>query len=46
MNANLIEPKWYVVYTRPKSERKVASSITEMGIESYLPMHKVVRQWS
>jgi transcription antitermination factor NusG len=46
MNANLIESKWYVVYTRPKSERKVASSITEMGIESYLPMHKVVRQWS
>jgi len=46
MNANLLEPKWYVVYTRPKSERKVASSIAEMGIESYLPMHKVVRQWS
>jgi transcription antitermination factor NusG len=46
MNANLLEPKWYVVYTRPKSEKKVASSITEMGIESYLPMHKVVRQWS
>ncbi|MCA4896304.1 MAG: UpxY family transcription antiterminator [Cytophagales bacterium] len=46
MNANLSEPNWYVVYTRPKSERKVASSITDMGIESYLPMHKVVRQWS
>jgi transcription antitermination factor NusG len=46
MNASLPEPKWYVVYTRPKSERKVASSITDMGIESYLPMHKVIRQWS
>ena len=46
MNANLLEPKWYVVYTRPKSERKVASTIAEMGIESYLPLHKVVRQWS
>jgi transcription antitermination factor NusG len=46
MKAKSSELKWYVVYTRPNSERKVASSITEMGIESYLPMHKVVRQWS
>jgi transcription antitermination factor NusG len=46
MSANLLEPKWYVVYTRPQSERKVAASIAEMGIESYLPLHKVVRQWS
>jgi transcription antitermination factor NusG len=46
MKANLPELKWYVVCTRPNSERKVASSITEMGIESYLPTHKVVRQWS
>jgi transcription antitermination factor NusG len=46
MNASLLELKWYVVYTRPRSERKVASTIAEMGIEPYLPMHKVVRQWS
>jgi|SRR5687767_8803174 transcription antitermination factor NusG len=44
MNQHVVN--WYVVYTRPKSERKVASSITDMGIESYLPMHRVVRQWS
>src|SRR5688572_14119498 len=40
------DPKWNVVYTRPKSEKKVASSISKMGIESYLPLQKVVRQWS
>lgn len=40
------ESKWYVVYTRPKSEIKVASCISEMGIESYLPLHIVIRQWS
>ncbi|UXE67985.1 MAG: UpxY family transcription antiterminator [Chryseotalea sp. WA131a] len=45
-DTNLHENKWYVVYTLPKSERKVASSIAAMGIESYLPMHKVIRQWS
>lgn len=38
--------KWNVVYTRPKSEKKVASSISKMGIESYLPTHLVIRQWS
>lgn len=38
--------KWYVVYTMPKGERKVASSFADMGLESYLPLHNVVRQWS
>ncbi len=46
MNQNVKELKWHVAYTRPKSERKVASSISNLGIESYLPMHKVIRQWS
>lgn len=46
MNSQLQDMNWYVVYTRPKTERKVAENITDMGIESYLPMYKVVRQWS
>jgi transcription antitermination factor NusG len=46
MEAKSTDPKWNVVYTRPKSEKRVASSISEMGIESYLPLHKVVKQWS
>jgi transcription antitermination factor NusG len=37
---------WHVVYTMPNSERKVATAIAEMGIEPYLPLHKVMRQWS
>jgi transcription antitermination factor NusG len=37
---------WHVVYTRPKAERKVALSVSELGIESYLPLQTVVRQWS
>lgn len=40
------EANWYVVYTRFKTERKVASLISGMGIESYLPLHKVIKQWS
>lgn len=46
MEQNLSNLKWYVVYTKPKTERKVATSIHDMGIESYLPMHKIIRQWS
>ncbi len=38
--------KWIVVYTRPRTERIVASCISELGLESYLPLHKVIRQWS
>jgi transcription antitermination factor NusG len=38
-------PKWHVVYTMPNNERKVVSRITDMGIESYLPLQKVIRQW-
>jgi transcription antitermination factor NusG len=40
------ELKWHVVYTMPNTERNVAMRISDMGIESYLPLHKVIRQWS
>lgn len=35
-----------MVYTRPNSERKVASAMAEMGFEPYLPLYKAIRQWS
>lgn len=40
------EAKWHVVYTMPKAERKVTTVINNMGLEAYLPLHRVVRQWS
>lgn len=46
MSARQNNLKWHVVYTMSKYERKVASCISEVGIECYLPLHKVVRQWS
>lgn len=39
-------PHWHVVYTLPRSEKKVASYIIEMGFEAYVPLKKEVRQWS
>ena len=43
MNEN---KNWYVVYTRPRWEKKVAALLMETGIEHYCPLNKVQKQWS
>jgi transcription antitermination factor NusG len=40
------EKKWFVVYTRPRWEKKVAATMLAKGIENYCPLNKVTRQWS
>ena len=40
------EPKWHVVYTRPKLERLISTQIYKMGFETYLPLYTVIKQWS
>jgi transcription antitermination factor NusG len=37
---------WYVVYTKPRWEKKVAANLSEKGIENYCPLNRVTRQWS
>jgi transcriptional antiterminator RfaH len=37
---------WYVLYTKPKSEKKVADRLTEMGIYAYCPLITKISQWS
>jgi len=37
---------WYVVYTKPRWEKKVALTLLNKGIEHYCPLNKVVKQWS
>ena len=37
---------WYVLYTKPKSEKKVAERLTDMGIVAYCPLITKVTQWS
>ncbi len=37
---------WYVVYTKPRWEKKVASHLDAKGIKYYCPLNKVQRQWS
>lgn len=45
VNAEL-DKHWYVVYTKPRWEKKVAELLTTAGFENYCPLDKVTRQWS
>ncbi len=37
---------WYVLYTRPKAEKKVADTLEKLNIDVYCPMTTEIRQWS
>jgi transcription antitermination factor NusG len=37
---------WHVIYTAPRAEKKVNERLQKQGIETYLPLQKVLRQWS
>ncbi|MWB94478.1 UpxY family transcription antiterminator [Flavobacterium sp. GA093] len=37
---------WYVVYTKPKWEKKVSDKLNQLGIECYCPLVTRIRQWS
>ncbi|MCV2483975.1 UpxY family transcription antiterminator [Flavobacterium sp. SH_e] len=37
---------WYVVYTKPKWEKKVADKLNQLGVECYCPLITQVKQWS
>ncbi len=38
--------KWYPVYTHPKTKKKACQALVNKGIETYLPLHKQLKQWS
>jgi transcription antitermination factor NusG len=37
---------WFVIYTRPRWEKKIAAILDQKGIENYCPLNKVERRWS
>lgn len=37
---------WYVLYTKPKAEKKVAQTLESASIQTYCPLITEVRQWS
>lgn len=38
--------QWYVMYTAPRSEKKVEQRLKEKGLDVYLPIVEEIRQWS
>lgn len=37
---------WHALYVRSRSEKKVLSQLEDMGVQAYLPLISVVKQWS
>lgn len=37
---------WYVIYTKPRHEKKAAEMLQSMGIEAYCPLKTQTKQWS
>lgn len=37
---------WYVLYTKPRKEKKAIFKLEEIDINAYCPMVETVRQWS
>jgi transcription antitermination factor NusG len=37
---------WYVIYTKPRTEKKTAELLSQRNIEVYCPIQKQLRQWS
>lgn len=37
---------WYLIYTKPRHEKKVQSQLSEKSITSFLPSRKILREWS
>lgn len=37
---------WYPIYTNPRAEKKACLALEQKNITVYLPMQKMLRQWS
>jgi transcription antitermination factor NusG len=37
---------WYVIYTKPRNEKKVAERLQQIGVTVYCPMVTMIKQWS
>ena len=37
---------WFALYVKSRTEKKVAAELSYQGIDHYLPLQKVLKQWS
>ena len=38
--------RWFALYTRSRHEKIVQQELTKKGVETFLPLRKITRQWS
>lgn len=43
---NQSEPRWYILYVKSRAEKKVRDKLEKHKIEVFLPLMKIMRQWS
>jgi transcription antitermination factor NusG len=41
-----MESQWLVVYTSPKTEKKIYERLLKIDVNAFLPLQTVTRQWS
>ncbi len=37
---------WFVIYTKPRTEKKVAERLAQIGVQVYCPLVTTLKQWS
>ncbi len=40
------ELSWYALYTRARTEKKIDKLLRDTGIDSYVPLKRILKQWS
>ncbi len=40
-----MEMKWYTVYTKPQTEKKVLEQLTNKNIKAYCPLNRIGQNW-
>jgi transcription antitermination factor NusG len=43
---DFFDMNWYAIYTNPRAEKKVFAELEAKGIDTYLPLLRILKQWS
>ena len=41
-----MDKSWFAIYVKSRTEKKVSSELEKHGIDHYLPLIKILKQWS
>ncbi len=41
-----MDKSWFAIYVKSRTEKKVSAELEKLGIDHYLPLIKILKQWS